>query len=553
MIDVLSEVTRRGRWTGPLVVLLLGWLPGIAHAQAQTIPGSRVLVMPFEAVVDPDAPGASGAALWLGEAGAILTTEGLGTLGVGALSRDDRVAAFDELDLPMTPALTRATMIRVGELIGASEVVFGQVHLGSQLSVEAHLIRLAAGRAMPVVIDQGPLSDIFQIFGRVAGRLASETGRLRPAAVAATRTLPLDAFENYVKGLVATAPAVQQRFLESAARQAPTDGRILMALWGAYAAQGFTEKALASANAVTGDPALVRRARFAVALSLIELKRYDGAFQTLNALYAGGHAGTISNALGVVQLRRGTPAGGVAPSVFFKRALEDDPENADYLFNLGYAQALAQNATDALGTLREAVRFNAADGEAHLVMSAVLTSAGRTAEAQREFDLARLLGAAPGSAGRAPAARIPTGLERLPTSPELGPALPIKTLIANPGQRDQRETAAFHLASGKALMAADRDRDAVNELRRAISLAPYQDEPHLLLGQLYQRDGRLPEAIDEFKVAIWSRETPEARLALAGALFEAGQPDAARTEASRALTLAPGSKEAQDLLRRIGG
>jgi Flp pilus assembly protein TadD len=397
------------------------------------------------------------------------------------------------------------------------------------------------------------MTGLFDVFARAAGRIAAQTGRSRTTAAAQTRPLPLDAFESYMKGLVAPTPAVQQRFLESAARQAPTDPRILMALWGVYSAQGLTDKALAVANAVTGDAALVRRARFAVALSMIELKRYDGAFQTLSTLYAGGHAAAISNALGVVQLRRGTPAGSSAPAVYFRRAVDEEPENADYLFNLGYAQALAQTGTEALTSLREAVRFDAADGVAHLVMSAVLAGSGRGAEAQREFDLAKLLGAEPDAAVRTPPARIPASLERVPTSPDVNPPLRLRTMIANPAQRDQQQTAAFHLAQGRTLMAADHDREATNELRRAIYLAPYEDEPHLLLGQVYQRSGRLPEAIDEFKVALWCRETLAGRLALGAALFESGDLPGARQQVSRALVLSPGSTDAQALMRRIGG
>jgi tetratricopeptide (TPR) repeat protein len=522
-------------------------------AIAQITPGSRVLVMPFTAEVEPGAPGGAGAALWLGEAASILLSEGLSTLGVGALSRDDRVAAFDQLNLPMSSALTHATMIRVGEVIGASEVVFGDVHLGDRLQVHARLVRLGAGREMPVVLDEGPLTDIFAVFARLAERVAAQTGRVRPSSTPHTPPLPLGAFESYLKGLVAVAPAAQQRFLESAARQAPNDPRILMALWNVYSAQALPDRALASANAVTGDAATVRRAKFAVVLSLIDLKRLDGAFQALNVLYAAGHAAPVSNALGVVQLRRGTPSGGSPPATFFKRAVEEDPENPDYLFNLGYALALAQNSRDSLTWLREVVRFDAADGDAHLVMSAVLAGLGRNAEAQREFDLARQLGAEPDMATRSLSARVPTGLERLPSSPDIAPVLRLRTLVANPAQRDQQETAAFHLGTGRTLMTAGRDREATNELRRAIYLAPYEQESHMLLGQLYQRAGRLSEAIDEFKVALWCRETADGRLALGQALLAAGQRDEARREADRALALDPGSAAASDLLRRIGG
>jgi uncharacterized protein HemY len=73
----------------------------------------------------------------------------------------------------------------------------------------------------------------------------------------------------------------------------------------------------------------------------------------------------------------------------------------------------------------------------------------------------------------------------------------------------------------------------------------------VLLGRIYLRTGRPREAADELRVAIWSRESAEARLALAEALLQMGDPQAARTEAARALELAPASTEAKALLARI--
>ena len=128
-----------------------------------------------------------------------------------------------------------------------------------------------------------------------------------------------------------------------------------------------------------------------------------------------------------------------------------------------------------------------------------------------------------------------------------------RAAIGNPAQRDQQETARFHLANARALIAAGRDNDAVGELRRAIYLSPYEDSSHLLLGQIYQRDGRLAEAIEQFTVSIWARETVAGRVALGGALIDAGEIDAARRELTRALELEPASVEARRLLDRIGG
>ena len=122
-----------------------------------------------------------------------------------------------------------------------------------------------------------------------------------------------------------------------------------------------------------------------------------------------------------------------------------------------------------------------------------------------------------------------------------------------PVQRDQQETAAFHLARARPLVDQRRDTEAIEALRRAIYLSPYADEPHLLLGTLYRRGGRLQEAIDAFKIAIWSRETAAAHVALGGALLESGDTEGAKRSAERALVLAPTSEAARELLKRIGG
>ncbi|MCC7008401.1 MAG: tetratricopeptide repeat protein [Acidobacteria bacterium] len=530
-----------------LIAIVLLAAPRAALAQS-----SRVLVMPFAVEVSPDAPGGAGTAFWLGEASALLLEEQLARRGIGTLTRDERVAGFDRLQLPMSPALTRATMIRAAELMGASHVLFGDVRLGQTLGVRARVVDLAAGQERLPASDSAPLAEIFTLFRRVADRVA-ETAALRPlpASPSDLSPLSLEAFENYVKGLVAATPAAQQRFLETALRLAPGDPRVLLALWNVYTVQELHEKALAVANAVPATSSFGRKARFGVALSLVALKRLDGAYQELSTLAAQRGSAAIANALGIVQLRRGAPAGSTPASAYFKRAVDQESDNTAYLFNLGYAFALAGNATEALAWLREAVRFDAADGDAHVVMSAVLAANGRQAEAQRELELARVLGATEPVAAGPPSPRIPRNLERLIDQLDVKPSRAVAA--AAPAQRDQQETAAFLLARAKTLIAQKDDRRAMAELRRAIYLAPYQDEPHLLLGQLYRRAGQVSDAIDEFKVAVWARESAEAHVALGEALFDAGEKEAARKAADRALVLSPGSAAARALLERIGG
>jgi len=517
-------------------------------SQGQMGPEARPLVLPFSVTVEAAVPGGEGAAFWLGEAAAILLADELDARGVRALSRPDRVAAFARLQLPFVATLTRATMLRVAELVGASDLVVGEVRLGARMTVTARIITVDSAQQRPEIVEEGSGTQMYAIFERVAARLV-------PGSERADRRmhLPLGAFEPYVKGLVAPTSAAQERFLEQARQQAPSNDRVLLALWEMYASQAAHEKALAVAQAVSRQAPLDRQARFCAALSMIELRRFNDAFALLQALHGEAASPVLSNAMGVIQLRRGSTPQTGQPSYFFTRAVDEDPENSDYLFNLGYAYAKGRDVDAALYWLREQVRFDPTDGEAHLVMSQLLLASGKRVEAQREFDLARQLGTSLDPDTMALSDTLPPGLERLVGRLDRRHDVAVNAAIANPAQREQQELAAFHVARGRRLFEQDDDRAAIGELRRAIYLRPYDDEPHLLLGRIYQRGGRLREAVDEFRIAVWCRDTSIARVRLGEALLDSGDREAARQEAQRALALAPESQEAKALLARIGG
>ena len=102
---------------------------------AQTTP--RILVMPFENVTRDSR------IFWLTEAAAVLLADNLNQRGAGAITREERRAAFERLQVPPAAVLTDATVIRIGQLVGASQVVVGTLQLeGETLLVRAKSIGL---------------------------------------------------------------------------------------------------------------------------------------------------------------------------------------------------------------------------------------------------------------------------------------------------------------------------------------------------------------------------------------------------------------------------
>jgi hypothetical protein len=87
----------------------------------QAAPVPRILVVPFETSAR------DGRTYWLGEAAAILIADDVNARGLGAITRPSRERAYDQLHLPPNALLSRATVIKVGEIVGAGQVIVGEV------------------------------------------------------------------------------------------------------------------------------------------------------------------------------------------------------------------------------------------------------------------------------------------------------------------------------------------------------------------------------------------------------------------------------------------
>jgi Flp pilus assembly protein TadD len=494
---------RASRWGSRVALsltrcLVAAFVLASANAFAQTTPTSQ-LVIPFENVTrDPRG-------IWLGEGSSVLLTEDLRALGMPAITRDDRLRAFERLRVPIEASLSLATAIRLGQVVGAEQVILGSFELrGTYLAVKARTIQLDTGRMSPEMVELGTLNDLFAIYGRLARRIAP-TSQVSEEQMEQGHP-PLAAFEQYIKGLLAEAPATQTMLLTQALRTAPTYHRARIALWNAHTEQGEHQQALNVIRAVPPVHRLARQAHFLAGVSLLNLAQYQEAFNAFFELNRAKPDPALLNNLGIVQLRR--PAGSAAGRAvsYFGEAVKLESNDSDLFFNLGYAYWLDKDTQGAINWLREAVRRDPSDDEAHYALGVALQAAGSTAEAAREKELARQLSSetAGWDAQQKGANAIPRGLERVKLDIDVPKTLRPEDLVVAAEQRDQREAAAFHLETGKRFYEAERDEEAIAELRRTVFLAPYESAAHLVLGKIYIRNGRTEDAIDALKIAVWS-------------------------------------------------
>ncbi len=210
--------------------------------------------MPFENVTR------EGRFFWLTEAAAVLLTDDLNALGAGAITRTERQQAFERLQVPPASVLTDATVIRIGQLVGASQVVVGSLQMESDaVVVRARSIALDTGRVSADVTERGPLPELFATFERIARRMAPPSATT--SADVEKQHPPVTVFEAFIKGLLAETPATAISYLRAALAGQPSFDRARLALVGRLRRAGRARAGAGGRRVGAGRFALVHAAR----------------------------------------------------------------------------------------------------------------------------------------------------------------------------------------------------------------------------------------------------------------------------------------------------
>ena len=284
-----------------------------------------------------------------------------------------RARAYEQLHLPPYAVLSRATVIKVGELVGAAQVIVGEISVdGDALTVKARPIRIDVGRADTEVTERGSLGDLFALVQKVSRRAVpggTDAARRSDAVAAGARAIRQGAARRTARdpGLVPRSRPQAGPGLRS---------RTTGALGSADLAGRPRRRA---GRGPGGRRHLARRQARAVSrrrvADVAEAVR-RGVHRVQGAAGRGVRTGDPE------QPRRRSSCGAPPsadtgkPAYYFTKAAEAEPDDPDLLFNLGYAYALDRDPQGAIYWLRESLRRNPVDGDAHFVLASALDTAG---------------------------------------------------------------------------------------------------------------------------------------------------------------------------------
>ncbi|MEE9234518.1 MAG: tetratricopeptide repeat protein [Candidatus Acidoferrales bacterium] len=524
-----------GFLSASLLLLFLWGFP----ARAQT-----VLVVPFEnasQAADLD---------WVGESFSETLNQRLGGFGHFVVPREDRLDALQRLGLRHNLTLTYASSFRLAEEVGARWVILGRFRLTvGELQVQARVLDLRAFTLSPWLEVRGSFHRLLSVQTRLAWTLLRQFDPTFPFSFQAfqQRFPPreVSAFESYVRGLLAFDPDQQLRYFLQAARSDPAYPASAFRLGRLYFEQQDYPTAAGWFETIPEDHPRALDARFYLSLCRYFAQDFSAAVHTLAPLAEQLPARPLWNNLGVFASRGGSPQAAVDS---FHAALEDGPDDPDIYFNLGLHYLRQQNWTDALQAFDECLALNSHDLEAHFLRSRALQGLGRSQEAERARE--RALGDNPALARSLE--RHPLELDRLQ---EDFRAHSIRFQLRRAGSAADRSSrqrhVALHIERGEDLLARGQLEAARLEFTEAILLDPGSYRAHFLLAEIYNRQGRLADAISELKASLWSQESVSARLRLAELYLLQKRPGEARAQVAAALALDPTNPDAQALQTRL--
>jgi Tfp pilus assembly protein PilF/TolB-like protein len=468
-----------------LFLVFLGLLIVNAAAQSPATAGKMLLVVPFENT--SNAPGLE----WIGEAFPEILGQRMSSRSLYVVGRDDRVRAFDQAGLPVGLHPSRATLYRIAEQMGVDYVVLGSYGFdGRTFTTRAQLLDMQKLRLSPEVREWGPLVELIDLQTALGWDLLRI---LRPnfpvshdAFKASAPPIRLDAFENYIRGVVASDPDEKIRRFHAATRVAPNYTAALLQLGKTYYVEREYEQAVSVLEKIPSGDSIAREANFYLGLAAYFHGDFAKSQNAFHLLAAQLPLTEVSNNLGVVAARRGDKSA----LDYFQKAVQADPADPDYRFNMAISYFRAGDQSNAVRQLREALKLRPNDTEVKSFLEVVAGGpsirSAQSSPVQPKIPLERIKRNYDESSFRQLVIEIQAEAE---------------TRLA---KTDPRTHARFHVTRGHELLVQGFVSEAEGEFREAISLDAGNAEAHAGLARVMETKpdaaAARPEANDGLRI-----------------------------------------------------
>lgn len=315
---------------------------------------------------------------WVGESISETLKDEFGGQNQSVFGRDLRAEALKRLSLRPGADFTKATLIRLGQTVDADYVYYGTYDASlapgssalkdSSIQVSAHVINLRKLHDGPDLAEAGKLVDLT----RLEEHLAWQSLRYLDSSF----SLPLDHFltpgkirradaeESYIRGLLSSSKDQQQKWFMQALALDPHFTNPAYELGKLALERKDFRQSLAWFQRIPAPDPHYAEARFKMGLAAYGAADYGASATYFREIVKTFPLNEVYNNLGAVENRLDQ----VSAADDFRRALEGDPNDPVYLFNLGNTLLKHSNFDEAEQRFQAVLKHDPNDAEAQMLL-----------------------------------------------------------------------------------------------------------------------------------------------------------------------------------------
>ena len=490
--------------------------------------GQTIVIIPFENI--SPTPGLE----WLGESFPEAFYERLDSPILYVASRAERLRAYDRQGIPAGVHASRATLYRLAEQMDIDYAVLGSYKYdGVQLTATAQLLDMRAQKLLPLVVESAPLADLGKLQTALVWDLLhqiyTDYSVPKDKYIASVAVVHLDALENYVRGMLATSAEEKVQRYREAVRLNPDYAQAWLELGRTFYDQGNYEPSIAAFSQIPGSSPVAREANFYLGLATYAHGDFAKSESAFDFVAARLPLAEVYNNLGVVAARRGQKRA----AEDFERAIQNDPSDPDYHFNLAITLARAGDREGAARELRTTLEHRPNDVDAKTLLESLTAVSGSIVSASSTTNIE---------------------VERIKRNYEEDAFRQMTTQMGGWAEQrfarsDPRAHSRFHVELGKELMVHGFTTEAEAEFQHAAAVDPSSTAPLTALAEDYDARGDATKARAQAEASLRLRESAEAYLVLARLDLKESRTEAAAQNIDRALQLEPGNSSGQEMKR----
>lgn len=312
---------------------------------------------------------------WVGESVSETLGQELSAQNYIVFGRESRAEALRRLSLRPGADFTKASLIRLGQSLDADYVCYGTFDAtlpagtselkNSSIQLSAHLIDLRKLHDGPDLAEAGKLADL----SRIEEHLVWQTLKyLEPSSnlpldrfLAPAKLTRVDAEESYIRGLLSSNREQQQKWFMQALALDPQFTDPAYELGKLALKRSEYRQAISWLQRIPPSDPRYPEARFKMGLAAYDEADYGASANYFREIAKSFPLNEVYNNLGAAENRLNQPNA----VDDFRRALDGDPKDTVYLFNLANALLKADKFDEASQRFQTLLSREPDDAEAH--------------------------------------------------------------------------------------------------------------------------------------------------------------------------------------------